>query len=139
MNQPMEKLAPNAMANDQGDLFYPDSLDEAIWFTTEHRAYPMIPAVFPFPSIVSVTIGKSQPIASDEDKPQVITVPPMLKGGKPLTFVLVPAEQYLDMFEDRLTLRALEAAGVDNWDGYGGGGFSRIEERVDRERTRLGI
>lgn len=41
--------SPNAMVNDQGDLFYPDSPSEADWFATEHQAYPVNQATFPFP------------------------------------------------------------------------------------------
>lgn len=41
-------LMPNAMANDSGDLFYPDDHSEARWFADEHGAVPMYPSVFPF-------------------------------------------------------------------------------------------
>lgn len=33
-------------------------------------------------------------------------------------FVTIPAKEYARLCEDQRKLDALEAAGVDNWDGY---------------------
>lgn len=32
---------PNAMVNDEGDVFYPDGPEDAEWFAREHGARPM--------------------------------------------------------------------------------------------------
>lgn len=34
---------PNAMVNDAGDVFYPDSAEDADWFAWEHDARPLNP------------------------------------------------------------------------------------------------
>jgi hypothetical protein len=39
---------PHAMVNDQGDVFYPDSEEDARWFAEEHGAWPLDAAAFPF-------------------------------------------------------------------------------------------
>jgi hypothetical protein len=36
------------MANDVGDVFYPDSEDDALWFADQHDARPLNPSRFPF-------------------------------------------------------------------------------------------
>lgn len=41
---------PHAMTNDQGEVFYPDSDEDAQWFTEQHGARPLNPAIFPFRS-----------------------------------------------------------------------------------------
>jgi len=40
-------MSSNAMVNDQGDVFYPDSDEDVAWFTAEHGAYPARPETFP--------------------------------------------------------------------------------------------
>lgn len=32
---------PDAMINDDGEVFYPDSPQDAAWFAAEHDAYPL--------------------------------------------------------------------------------------------------
>jgi len=39
---------PHAMCNDHGEVFYPDSEEDARWFTAEHDARPLDADVFPF-------------------------------------------------------------------------------------------
>lgn len=34
---------PHAMVNDAGDVFYPDSPEDAAWFAAEHNARPLHP------------------------------------------------------------------------------------------------
>ena len=38
------KESPHAMINDRGDIFYPDSPEDADWFRREHDAYPITAA-----------------------------------------------------------------------------------------------
>jgi hypothetical protein len=33
--------------------------------------------------------------------------------------ILIEDTEYIQLVKDSITLRALEGAGVDNWDGYG--------------------
>lgn len=42
--------------------------------------------------------------------------PPRLKTDVPT--VTIPLSEYSELLVDRKWLRCLEAAGVDNWDGY---------------------
>jgi hypothetical protein len=39
---------PHAMANDAGDVFYPDNEDDALWFADQHDARPLNQSKFPF-------------------------------------------------------------------------------------------
>lgn len=39
---------PHAMVNEDGDVFYPDSAEDAAWFAREHAARPLNPNAFPF-------------------------------------------------------------------------------------------
>ena len=41
------RLYPNAMVNAAGEVFYPDSLDDAVWFRVEHGALPILAAEGP--------------------------------------------------------------------------------------------
>jgi hypothetical protein len=45
------RSAPNAMANDRGDVFYPDDAKEALWFAIEHQARPLSSGQFPFTQV----------------------------------------------------------------------------------------
>lgn len=39
---------PNAMVNARGDVFYPDSAEDAAWFTAEHGARSRVNAILTF-------------------------------------------------------------------------------------------
>lgn len=47
------QTSPNAMANGQGDVFYPDDEKEALWFAIEHKARPVSPGRFPFHTVAA--------------------------------------------------------------------------------------
>jgi hypothetical protein len=47
---------PNAMGNDQGDVFYPDNEPDALLFFALHQARPLHPDRFPY-SVAATTIG----------------------------------------------------------------------------------
>lgn len=38
----------HAMANDSGDVFYPDNEEDARWFAKEHDGRPLDAEAFPF-------------------------------------------------------------------------------------------
>jgi len=44
----MTSLPPHAMVNQYGDLFYPDSLEDAAHFAEHHPAWPVLPRSFPW-------------------------------------------------------------------------------------------
>lgn len=60
---------------------------------------------------LGITEGDPLEICVDDDMV-------MLKKYVPETVTITKAE-YDDLWEDRVFLRCLEAAGVDNWEGYG--------------------
>jgi hypothetical protein len=57
----------------------------------------------------------------------------------PTDTVVVRAEDLLQLEEDRAELRALEAAGVDNWQGCDEIDWEKINSRVASLRRRLDV
>lgn len=50
--------------------------------------------------------------------------------------VTIPLDRYMRLYEAKLTLDALHAAGVDNWDGYGQPDWDKVADRCQAERAR---
>lgn len=44
----LTSLPPHAMINNEGDLFYPDSADDARHFHVAHNAWAVLPLRFPW-------------------------------------------------------------------------------------------
>lgn len=53
----LTNLPPHAMINQCGDLFYPDSADDARYFAVEHHAWAVLPLVFPYIDELADTPG----------------------------------------------------------------------------------
>lgn len=53
--------------------------------------------------------------------------------------VTIPTADYLRLLESDFTLNGLQAAGVDNWEGYSEAGWERIEQRMDAARAALEV
>lgn len=44
----LHSLPPHAMVDQYGNLFYPDSADDALHFADAHHAWPVLPRSFPW-------------------------------------------------------------------------------------------
>lgn len=51
----------------------------------------------------------------------------------PETTIQIEQDEYMDMYRDVMLLRALEAAGVDNWEGWDQVDRDWVEEQVSKE------
>jgi hypothetical protein len=51
--------------------------------------------------------------------------------------VTISTAEYLRLLESDFTLKALQGAGVDNWDGYGEADWDWVEQSVAAARERL--
>ena len=59
-------------------------------------------------------------------------------GTLPETVTLTTTE-YLRLLRGTLTLEALEAAGVDNWDGYGEAEFGHVDDAIAGAEAALTV
>lgn len=55
----------------------------------------------------------------------------------PEVTIQITKDEYMELYRDSMTLQALEAAGVDNWEGYDEIDREWIDEQCEKEEERI--